>query len=74
MVARARKMQRFFSQPLFVAEQFTGRPGRYVQVADTVAGFQRLIAGDLDEIAEQYFYMAGTVDEVIERSQEGQAA
>jgi F-type H+-transporting ATPase subunit beta len=74
VVARARKMQRFFSQPMFVAEQFTGRPGRYVQVADTVAGFQRLIAGDLDEIAEQYFYMAGTVDEVIERSQEGQAA
>lgn len=74
VVARARKMQRFFSQPMFVAEQFTGRPGRYVQVADTVAGFQRLIAGELDEIAEQYFYMAGTVDEVIERSQEGQAA
>ena len=74
VVARARKMQRFFSQPMFVAEQFTGQPGRYVQVADTVAGFKRLLDGELDHIAEQHFYMAGTVDEVIERSEQGEAA
>ena len=73
VVARARKMQRFFSQPMFVAEQFTGQPGRYVQVADTVAGFKRLLDGELDHIAEQHFYMAGTVDEVIERSEQGEA-
>lgn len=59
---------------MFVAEQFTGRPGRYVKVADTVTGFRRLLAGELDEIAEQHFYMAGTVDEVVELSQQGQAA
>ncbi|MDD9988659.1 MAG: F0F1 ATP synthase subunit beta [Spirochaetaceae bacterium] len=74
VVARARKMQRFFSQPMFVAEQFTGQPGRYVQVADTVVGFKRLLDGELDDIAEQHFYMAGTVDEVIERSEQGEAA
>jgi F-type H+-transporting ATPase subunit beta len=72
VVARARKMQRFFSQPMFVAEQFTGQPGRYVHVADTVAGFTRLLGGELDDIAEQHFYMAGTIDEVIERSKQGQ--
>ena len=72
VVARARKMQRFFSQPMFVAEQFTGQPGRYVQVADTVAGFKRLLAGDLDDIAEQHFYMAGTVDDVIERAKQAE--
>ena len=68
VVARARKMERFFSQPMSVAEQFTGQPGRYVQVADTIAGFKRLLDGELDDIAEQHFYMAGTVDEVIERA------
>ena len=68
VVARARKMERFFSQPMFVAEQFTGQPGRYVQVTDTVAGFKRLLDGELDDVAEQHFYMAGTVDEVIERA------
>ena len=72
VVARARKMQRFFSQPMFVAEQFTGQPGRYVQVADTVAGFKRLLAGELDDIAEQHFYMAGTVDDVIERAKQAE--
>ena len=68
VVARARKMERFFSQPMSVAEQFTGQPGRYVQVADTIAGFKRLLDGEFDDIAEQHFYMAGTVDEVVERA------
>jgi len=67
-VARARKIQRFFSQPMFVAEQFTGRPGRYVPVAETVSGFKRILAGELDDISEGNFYMAGTIDEVLERA------
>jgi F-type H+-transporting ATPase subunit beta len=71
-VSRARKVQRFFSQPMFVAEQFTNRPGRYVSIADTVAGFKRILAGDLDDVAETHFYMAGNIDEVFERASEGQ--
>ncbi|MGK7344394.1 MAG: F0F1 ATP synthase subunit beta [Candidatus Nitrospinota bacterium M3_3B_026] len=66
-VSRARKIQRFLSQPFFVAETFTGSPGRYVPIKDTVAGFKKLIAGELDEIPEQAFYMAGAIDEVLER-------
>jgi len=66
-VSRARKIQRFFSQPFFVAEQFTGRPGRYVPIAETVAGFKRVLEGDLDDVPEGYFYMAGGIDEVFER-------
>lgn len=66
-VARARKVQRFLSQPFFVAETFTGSPGRYVKLADTVSGFKKLIAGECDEIPEQMFYMAGGIDEVLER-------
>ncbi len=71
-VARARKIQRFFSQPMFVAEQFTGRPGRYVSVGDTVAGFRRILDGELDDVPEGYFYMAGGIDEVFERFKEAQ--
>ena len=56
-VTRARKIQRFFSQPFHVAEQFTGRPGRYVQLEDTVKGFRRIVDGELDHIPEQAFYM-----------------
>ncbi len=67
-VARARKIQRFFSQPMFVAEQFTGRPGRYVPVQDTVSGFKRILEGDLDDVPEGHFYMAGGIDEVFERA------
>jgi len=67
IVSRARKIQRFFSQPFFVAEQFTGREGRYVPIAETVAGFKQLLDGDLDHVPEQHFYMAGNVDEVFER-------
>jgi F-type H+-transporting ATPase subunit beta len=68
-VARARKIQRFFSQPFSVAEQFTGRPGRYVPIGETVRGFKMVLDGDLDDVAEPHFYMAGNVDEVLERHQ-----
>ena len=69
-VARARKIQRFFSQPFFVGEQFTGRPGAYVPLAETVRGFREILEGRHDEIAEQHFYMAGTIDDVAKRHQE----
>jgi len=64
VVARARRMQRLFSQPFFVAEQFTGRPGKYVKLADTIASFAELLDGKLDDLPEQAFYMVGGVDEV----------
>lgn len=67
VVSRARKIQRFFSQPMFVAEQFTSRPGRYVPIEDTVRGFKRILEGDLDDVPEQYFFMAGGIEEVFER-------
>jgi F-type H+-transporting ATPase subunit beta len=72
-VARARKIQRFFSQPMFVAEQFTNRPGRYVPIAETVTGFKKILAGELDDVSEQHFYMAGNIDEVVERARNGQS-
>jgi F-type H+-transporting ATPase subunit beta len=65
-VARARKIQRFFSQPMFVASQFTGRDGRYVPVKETVRGFKMILDGELDDIPEQAFYMVGAIDEAIE--------
>jgi F-type H+/Na+-transporting ATPase subunit beta len=68
-VARARKMQRFLSQPFHVAEQFTGAPGRYVKVADTVKGFKGIVEGKYDDIPEQAFYMKGTIDEVLEAAE-----
>ncbi|MFH1193464.1 MAG: F0F1 ATP synthase subunit beta [bacterium] len=64
-VARARKIQKFLSQPFFVAETFTGRPGKYVSLADTIRGFKMILAGELDHIPEQAFYMKGSIDEVI---------
>jgi F-type H+-transporting ATPase subunit beta len=64
-VARARKLQLFFSQPFSVAEQFTGRAGRYVPVAETVRSFARLLAGEGDEVPESYFYMQGALDDVL---------
>ena len=67
-VSRARKIQKFLSQPFFVAEQFTGLKGAYVPIAETVRGFKEIVAGQYDDIPEQLFYMAGTIDEVIERS------
>jgi F-type H+-transporting ATPase subunit beta len=65
-VARARKVQRFLSQPFHVAEQFTGMQGRYVKVQDTIKGFKEIIEGKHDDISEQAFYMKGTIEEVIE--------
>ncbi|MSO49083.1 MAG: F0F1 ATP synthase subunit beta [Acidobacteria bacterium] len=67
-VSRARKIQKFLSQPFFVAEQFTGLKGAYVTVAETVRGFKEIVEGKHDDIPEQAFYLAGTIDEVIERS------
>jgi F-type H+-transporting ATPase subunit beta len=68
IVARARKMQRFLSQPFFVAEVFTGSPGKYVSLKDTIAGFKGIIDGEYDHIPEQAFYMVGTIDEVLEKA------
>jgi F-type H+-transporting ATPase subunit beta len=68
VVARARKIQKFLSQPFFVAEQFTGTPGKYVPLADTVKGFKGIIDGEYDHIPEQAFYMVGTIDEVVEKA------
>lgn len=67
LVARARKIEQFLSQPFFVATQFTGREGRYVKVKDTVAGFRKILDGEVDHIPEQLFYMAGPIEEVLQR-------
>jgi F-type H+-transporting ATPase subunit beta len=64
VVTRARKIQRFLSQPFFVAEQFTGTPGQYVSLKDTVASFKAILAGEYDDVSEQDFYMKGTIDQV----------
>ncbi|MCX7963716.1 MAG: F0F1 ATP synthase subunit beta [Candidatus Sumerlaea chitinivorans] len=69
VVARARKIQRFLSQPFHVAEAFTGRPGRYVRLADTIRGFKMIVDGELDEIPEQAFYMCGPIEEVFENAE-----
>ncbi|MBI5838237.1 MAG: F0F1 ATP synthase subunit beta [Candidatus Eisenbacteria bacterium] len=69
LVARARKIQRFLSQPFFVAEAFTGRAGKYVKREDTIRGFKRLVSGELDDLPEQAFYMVGTVEEAIEAAE-----
>jgi F-type H+-transporting ATPase subunit beta len=68
VVARARKIQKFFSQPFHVAEQFTNFPGRYVKIEDTVRSFKGIINGDYDHLPEQAFSMVGTIDEVIENA------
>jgi F-type H+-transporting ATPase subunit beta len=73
-VSRARKLQRFLSQPFFVAEQFTGTPGRYVKIADTIKGFREIVDGKHDEVPEQAFYMMGTIEEVLENAQKIQTA
>ncbi len=64
-VARARKIQKYLSQPFFVAEQFTGAAGKYVKLDDTISGFEKILSGELDDIAEQAFYMKGSIEEVI---------
>ncbi|MCK9468638.1 MAG: F0F1 ATP synthase subunit beta [Porticoccaceae bacterium] len=68
VVARARKIQRFLSQPFFVAEVFTGSPGKYVSLQDTIAGFQGILKGDYDHLPEQAFYMVGSIDEAVEKA------
>ena len=67
-VARARKLERFLSQPFFVAEVFTGSPGKYVSLAETIRGFNMILSGELDELPEQAFYLVGDIDEAIERA------
>jgi F-type H+/Na+-transporting ATPase subunit beta len=69
-VSRARKIQRFLSQPNFVAEQFTGTPGQYVKLEDTIRGFQEILAGQHDELPEQAFYMVGPIEGAVERAQQ----
>lgn len=68
VVSRARKVQRFLSQPFFVATQFTGMDGKYVPITETVRGFKEILEGKLDDVPEQYFLSAGTIDEVRERN------
>jgi F-type H+-transporting ATPase subunit beta len=65
-VARARRIQRFLSQPMFVTEVFTGRKGKYVPVAETVRGFKEILEGKHDELPEQAFYMVGAIEEAVE--------
>jgi F-type H+-transporting ATPase subunit beta len=69
-VARARKIQKFFSQPFHVAEQFTGLPGKYVKVEDTIRGFKEIAEGKHDDVPEQAFYMQGTIEEALERAEQ----
>ena len=70
VVARARKIQRFLSQPMFVAETFTGRPGRYVTIQETVRGFKEILEGQHDDLPEQAFYMVGGIDEAVQAAEE----
>ncbi len=70
IVARARKIQKFLTQPFHVAEAFTGRPGVYVKIEDTIAGFKKILNGELDDLPEEAFYMKGTIDEVIKSANE----
>jgi F-type H+-transporting ATPase subunit beta len=72
VVARARKIQRFLSQPMHVASQFTGREGRYVPIGETVGGFRMILDGELDHVTEQYFYMAGPIEDVLKRHERGE--
>ena len=73
-VARARKIERFLSQPFFVAEQFTGTPGKYVPIADTIRGFREILEGKHDALPEQAFYMVGTIEEAVDRAAQMKAS
>jgi vacuolar-type H+-ATPase catalytic subunit A/Vma1 len=73
LVARARKIERFLSQPFFVAEIFTNRPGKYVPLKETIRGFSEILEGKHDDLPEQAFYMVGTIDEAVEAAK-GEAA
>jgi F-type H+-transporting ATPase subunit beta len=68
-VSRARKIERFLSQPFFVAEVFTGLPGQYVPLENTIKGFQRILNGELDDLPEQAFYLVGDIDQAIEKGE-----
>jgi F-type H+-transporting ATPase subunit beta len=70
LVGRARRVQRFLSQPFSVAEQFTGIKGRYVKLEDTISSFERVVAGEFDHLPEQAFYMRGGIDDVIAAAKE----
>lgn len=70
IVIRARKIERFFSQPMFVAEQFTGFEGKYVSLKETVQGFREILEGEHDDLPEQAFYMVGTIDDVVKKAKE----
>ena len=67
-VARARKIERFLSQPFFVAEVFTGAPGKYVSLKETIAGFKAIVEGEYDHLPEQAFYMVGGIEEAVEKA------
>jgi ATP synthase F1 subcomplex beta subunit len=73
-VARARKIERFLSQPFFVAEVFTGSPGKYVTIEESIKGFQMILSGELDELPEQAFYMVGNIDEAIAKAEKLKAS
>ncbi len=68
IVSRARKVQRFLSQPFSVAEQFTGMAGKYVELKDTIEGFRKIVEGEMDDLPEQAFYMVGTIEEAVEKA------
>jgi len=68
LVSRARKIQRFLSQPFFVAEVFTGSPGKYVPLKETIKGFKMIVAGECDHLPEQAFYMVGPIEEAFEKA------
>ncbi|MCH7777758.1 MAG: F0F1 ATP synthase subunit beta, partial [Gemmatimonadetes bacterium] len=70
LVARARRIQKFLSQPFHVAEAFTGTAGRYVKLEDTVESFGRVVSGEFDDLPEQAFYMVGGIDDVVERAKQ----
>jgi F-type H+-transporting ATPase subunit beta len=74
VVNRARRIQKFLSQPFFVAQEFTGTPGKYVKLKDTIRGFKGIVEGEFDDLPEQAFYMAGTIEEAAERAKEMKAA
>ena len=69
-VARARKIQRFLSQPFFVAEVFTGSPGKYVPLSETLRGFREILDGKHDDLPEQAFYMVGSIDEAVQKAKD----
>ena len=73
-VSRARKLQRFLSQPFFVGEQFTGLKGKYVPIADTIKGFKEIVEGKHDDLPEQAFYFVGTIEDAREKGEQMKAA